>query len=224
MSIVSEPGVVELAGIAKSFGSIDVLTDISMSARRGRSYAIMGPSGSGKSTLLSIMGLLAQPSRGSVAFYGVRVPEMESARARLRHTMVGWVFQKPVVIPGRTALDNVCVPQIIRGTERRKAQEIAREALREVGLEKRTEAGVATLSGGELQRVEVARALACRPKLLLSDEPTANLDWSNAESVTDALLLGCDRGSTVIVATHDPRVAARCDEIVNLVQGRLCPR
>jgi putative ABC transport system ATP-binding protein len=198
-----------------------VLDDITLEIPAKEFVAIVGPSGSGKSTLLGLIAGLDTPSAGTITLGDVevtRLPEAQLAAFRLHN--IGYVFQSFHLIPTLTALENVAVPPELAGNVH--ARGIAAELLRSVGLEKRMDHYPVQLSGGEQQRVAVARAFANRPAVLLADEPTGNLDTATGRQVIELLLrLNQDHGSTLVLVTHDPELAARADRIVMLQDGRV---
>jgi ABC-type lipoprotein export system ATPase subunit len=177
----------------------------------------MGPSGSGKTTLLGILGLLFTPSQGGVLLDGA--PVSHRRRTALRASAFAWVFQGANVVSHRSALDNAALGLLARGARVREAEEAARAALDAVGIGQLAGKAANTLSGGELQRVCVARAIAARPRFILADEPTGQLDHANTEGVIQALIGNRPDGAAVVIATHDPEVAAHCDRIVRLRDG-----
>jgi ABC-type lipoprotein export system ATPase subunit len=193
-----------------------VLTDVDLEIGDGITVALMGPSGSGKSTLLGILGGLLAPSQGLVEVDGHRLSERTADRARL----FSWVFQTVNALGRRTALDNVCAPLLAQGHRRQEAETECRQILETVGLGHRVEATAASLSGGELQRVCIARALATSPRFLLADEPTGQLDHRTSIQVLDALWAARTDSTTLVIATHDHEVAQRCERIIHLVDGR----
>jgi len=201
--------------------SVDVLTDVSLEVPAGQFLAIAGPSGSGKSTLLGLIAGLDQPTAGRIEVAGVVITALdEDALARFRRDHVGYVFQSFHLIPTLTAEENVAVPLELAGAP--DAAERARALLAEVGLAERAHHYPVQLSGGEQQRVAVARAIAHRPPLLLADEPTGNLDSATGKQIID-LLVGVNRrlGSTLVLVTHDAALAAHADRIVTLRDGRV---
>lgn len=201
--------------------SVTILEGINLDVPEKQFLVVVGPSGSGKSTLLGLIGGLDRPTSGSVYFDGISLSELsEDNLARLRREKIGMIFQSFHLIPTLTAFENVMVPLELRGDA-----DAEREALRllgEVGLLERKDHYPVQLSGGEQQRVAVARAFAGRPALLLADEPTGNLDTFNGERVIELLLrLHRDQGCTVILVTHDPLLAAHAERIISLRDGRI---
>jgi putative ABC transport system ATP-binding protein len=207
--------------LASGGRSVDVLTDVSLDVPAGQFLAIAGPSGSGKSTLLGLIAGLDQPTSGRIEVAGVDITALdEDALARFRRDRIGYVFQSFHLLPTLTAQENVAVPLELAG----EADAAARAAglLAEVGLAERAHHYPAQLSGGEQQRVAVARAVARRPALLLADEPTGNLDSATGKQIIE-LLVGINRrlGSTLVLVTHDAALAAHADRIVTLRDGRI---
>lgn len=213
--------VVECLDVAKQFGDTVVLAGVSLLAHAGESVAIVGPSGSGKSTLLSLIGLLASPSGGSVSLFGRPAPRGDGPRAEMRRQRMSFVFQQAASFAARSALDNVSFALIVQGMARRDADARAADYLQRVGLLHRAETQARRLSGGEQQRLELARAMARETDLIVCDEPTASLDRANAALVSDLLVTKRARHTTVIVATHDMAVAERCDRALRLSDGRI---
>jgi putative ABC transport system ATP-binding protein len=201
-------------------GELTVLDDVSFDLAAGDTFSIIGPSGSGKTTLLGLCAGLDRASSGSVTLHGVRLDELsEDARAALRNQYVGFVFQNFQLIPTLTALENVMVPLELRGQP--DAAAIAREWLRLVGLSERLRHYPAQLSGGEQQRVCIARAFANNPKILFADEPTGNLDAENAAGVTELLFeLNRTAGATLVLVTHDPELAKRTQRVLRMKGGK----
>jgi putative ABC transport system ATP-binding protein len=207
--------------LASGGRAVDVLTDVSLEVPAGQFLAIAGPSGSGKSTLLGLIAGLDRPTAGRIEVDGVVVTELdEDALARFRRDHVGYVFQSFHLVPTLTALENVAVPLELGGDADAEAR--ARALLAEVGLAERAHHYPVQLSGGEQQRVAVARALARRPPLLLADEPTGNLDSATGKQIID-LLVGANRhrGRTLVLVTHDPALAAHADRVITLRDGRI---
>lgn len=202
-------------------GRIEILHGISLDVQSGESLGLIGPSGSGKSSLLMLMGGLEQATTGSVTALGQELTTMnEDQLARFRRDSMGIVFQSFHLIPTMTALENVATPLELAG--HRDAFDRAMEELQAVGLEARADHYPSQMSGGEQQRVALARAAAPRPKILLADEPTGNLDGANGAAIIDLLFGLRDRhGSTLVLVTHSRELAERCDRVVRLRDGRV---
>jgi len=200
---------------------VSILDDINLEIPEKQMIAIAGPSGSGKSTLLGLIAGLDKPTSGSIKLDGVEITLLpESQMARFRREKIGYIFQSFHLIPTLTALENVAVPLELNGDPRARAR--AAELLAAVGLHERIGHYPVQLSGGEQQRVAVARAFACRPPILLADEPTGNLDSTAGHQIIDLLLrLNRDHGSTLVLVTHDPDLAAHAERIVTLRDGRI---
>ncbi len=219
--------VLTLGGVVRTFHQgrtpLEVLRGIDLDVREGEIVALVGPSGSGKSTLLHIAGLLEAPDAGDVVICGEssRIFD-DDARTRLRRHNIGFVYQYHHLLPEFSALENILIPQIIAGMDRARARARAMELLEWLGLSDRASHRPGRLSGGEQQRVAMARALANAPRLLLADEPTGNLDPGTAGDVFSVLLrLTRGAGLAALVATHNPDLAARVDRIVRLENGVL---
>ena len=216
---------IEVVGLTQQVedagGVLSILEDVSFQVRPGESLAVMGSSGSGKSTLLGLMAGLDVPTSGKVHLLGQDLFTMdEEARAAVRARHVGFVFQTFQLLPNLTALENVMLPLELRGTA--QARELAEAALGRVGLESRLHHYPRTLSGGEQQRVSLARAFVQRPDVLFADEPTGSLDAANGAKVADLMFEQvAEQGATLILVTHDAALAARCDRILTLKGGRL---
>ena len=200
---------------------LTVLSDVSFEVGAGDSFAIVGPSGSGKTTLLGLCAGLDRSSSGSVELNGIELENLsEDDRARVRNEHVGFVFQNFQLIPTLTALENVMVPLELRGEK--NVEKNAREWLKKVGLEGRADHYPSQLSGGEQQRVCIARAFSNSPKILFADEPTGNLDGENNQNIVNLLFeLNREAGTTLILVTHDLELAAKTGRILQLKGGRM---
>lgn len=206
--------------LASASGDVNILRGIDLSIGAGETVGVVGPSGSGKSTMMMIIAGLERLTGGSVAVAGQDLSALdEDALARFRRDNVGIVFQAFHLIPTMSALENVAVPLEFAGTGDAFAR--ARESLAAVGLEHRLDHYPAQLSGGEQQRVAIARAFAPRPRLLLADEPTGNLDGETGANIIETLFaLSAERETTLLLITHDPAIAARCSRVVHLRDGQ----
>ena len=219
--------VLRVSHIAKTYAEdglkTEVLVDASFELKRGETLAIVGASGSGKSTLLHIIGGLDTLTRGQVEVEGRVLSTLSDAeRGRVRNRSMGFIYQFHHLLPEFTALENVCMPLLIRGTPIPEAQRQALTLLERVGLGQRTHHKPSELSGGERQRCAVARALVTRPACVLGDEPTGNLDEANAAQVYELMLeLNREIGTSFILVTHDPHLAARMDRTLELHNGML---
>jgi lipoprotein-releasing system ATP-binding protein len=219
--------VLDIRGLKRSFTqgdvTIHVLRGIDLAVQPGEIVALLGPSGSGKSTLLQAVGLLEGGFEGSIRIAGEEASALDNdGRTALRRDALGFVYQFHHLLPDFDARENVMLPQMIRGASREEAIERADSLLSTLGLANRLDHRPARLSGGEQQRVAVARALANRPPLVLADEPTGNLDEATSDRVfADFLGLVRGEGSAALVATHNERLAARMDRVVRLHEGHL---
>lgn len=203
--------------------TLHVLKGCSLRVQAGERVALIGPSGSGKSTLLQIAGLLEAPDSGSVRIAGLLATGVcDAARTALRGEAIGFVYQYHHLLPEFSARENVVLPQMIAGVSLKKAQNAADELLDAVGLSLRAAHRPARLSGGEQQRVALARALACKPKLLIADEPTGNLDPHTAEAVFELLRnLAAKQGLALLMATHNHDLARKMDRTIEIADGLL---
>ena len=217
----------DVEGLCRSFQqggvTIDVLRGVDLSVAPGEIVALLGPSGSGKSTLLQAVGLLEGGFSGAISIAGERVEKLDTdGRTRVRRDKLGFVYQFHHLLPDFSALENVVLPQLIRGTADKLARTHAADLLGKLGLAARLTHRPSQLSGGEQQRVAVARALANQPVLVLADEPTGNLDEATAATVlAEFLNLVRNLGSSALVATHNLALARQMDRVVTLHEGRL---
>ena len=226
---MSEAPVIQLEGLTKAYNvgtpvETEVLHGLDLSLAQGEFAALIGPSGSGKSTLLNIIGLLERPTGGRLSIAGRDTASLSEAEiTQLRGRSIGFVFQFHHLLPAFSALENVTLPAIIaRGVSDDEAEATALQLLDAVGLKAHAHKKPFDLSGGQQQRVAIARALALKPRLILADEPTGNLDTHTADDIF-ALLRAFNRDTrcACLIVTHDPRLAARCDRVVQLVDGRI---
>ena len=216
----------EARDVVKSFGQTAALRGASVAGAQGEILAIMGPSGSGKSTLLHCLAGIFRPDRGEVWFDGRRLDALDEAeRTRLRRTAFGFVFQFGQLVPELMAADNVALPLLLNRTKRKAAYKTAETWLDRLGIGDKGANRTGELSGGEAQRVAVARALALAPKVIFADEPTGSLDSLTGEKVMDLLTgLAREAGTTVVIVTHDARVAAYADREVMVRDGKVISR
>lgn len=213
----------KLTNITKSFGSLQVLKGVDLEIHRGEVVSIIGPSGAGKTTLLQIMGTLDRPDGGSVLFDGVAVEAMkERELSAFRNRHIGFVFQFHQLLPEFTALENVMIPAFIGGVERREAEAQAMELLQLMGLGDRAQHKPNELSGGEKQRVAVARALINKPDVVLADEPSGSLDSHNKEELYRLIFDLRNRlGQTFVIVTHDEALAQMTDRTIHIIDGMI---
>lgn len=219
--------IVSIAGLRRAFQqggqTIDVLRGVDLTIAPGEIVALLGPSGSGKSTMLQAVGLLEGGFEGSIRINGAEVAALDNdGRTRVRRDMLGFVYQFHHLLPDFSAIENVMLPQLVRDQDEAAARARATHLLTALGLGHRMTHRPSQLSGGEQQRVAVARALANQPRLVLADEPTGNLDEATADIVlAEFLSLVRGEGAAALVATHNERLAAKMDRVVRLHDGRL---
>ena len=212
---------IQLHGITKSFGSLQVLRGIDLQVNRGEVVAIVGPSGAGKTNLLQIMGTLDRPDEGEVIIDGENVSRLSATKiAHFRNKNIGFVFQFHQLLPEFTALENVMIPALIGGTSKKEARQRAQELLDFMGLADRAEHKPNQLSGGEKQRVAVARALVNHPAVVFADEPSGSLDTHNKEELHRLFFDLRDRmGQTFVIVTHDEALASQTDRTIHMLDG-----
>lgn len=212
---------IKAQNIKKSFGSLQVLKDISLEIPEKKIYSIVGASGAGKTTLLQILGTLSLPDSGAIYFNEKNISQLsDNELSAFRNQEIGFVFQFHHLLPEFTALENVCIPAFIAKTPKTRAETKAKELLDYLGLEDRMEHKPAELSGGEKQRVAVARALINNPSVVLADEPSGNLDSTNRNELHELLFkLRDERGQTFVIVTHDDAFAESSDKIIHIKDG-----
>lgn len=214
---------IELQGIRKSFGDLEVLKGIDLSVNKREVISIVGPSGAGKTTLLQVLGTLYRPDAGSIFFNGTDLSALgKKALARFRNEHIGFIFQFHQLLPEFTALENVFIPALIARKSEKKARERAAELLNFLGLSERSHHKPSELSGGEQQRVAVARALMNEPDVILADEPSGSLDSRNKAELHKLFFNLRDQlGQTFIIVTHDEELAATTDRTIHLKDGKI---
>lgn len=212
---------IKAENIKKSFGTLQVLKGINLEIPMGKIYSIVGASGAGKTTLLQILGTLSNPDSGSIYFNNRNISSFsEKEISAFRNKEIGFVFQFHHLLPEFTALENVCIPAFIAKKSKVEAEKRALELLKYLGLSDRKEHKPSELSGGEKQRVAVARALINSPSVVLADEPSGNLDSANRDELHELLFkLRDDFGQTFIIVTHDDNFADRSDKIIHIKDG-----
>ena len=220
-TVTSRHVMIEVEGVTKSFGSLQVLKGIDLSIAQGEVVSIVGPSGAGKTTLLQLMGTLDRPDAGHVRIDGTEVGSLRGkALSAFRNRRIGFVFQFHQLLPEFTAEENVMMPALIRGVSGGAARDEARRMLELMGLSGRAGHKPSELSGGEKQRVAVARALINRPAVVLADEPSGSLDTRNKEELHRLFFELRDKlGQTFVIVTHDETLAARTDRTIHLMDG-----
>jgi len=225
--LVTNQVLIKTEGLCKSFWigkqELKVLKGIDLAFRRGEIIAIVGPSGAGKSTLLHLLGALDRPTGGTITFNDhVLTGESDTELARIRNLEIGFVFQFHHLLPEFTALENALIPALIAGKTPEEAKPKAMELLTRVGLDHRVKHQPGELSGGEQQRLAVARALMNDPKLLLADEPSGNLDKASSESLHELLWsLSQERGQTTVIVTHNEALSSKADRIIEIEDGKI---
>ena len=214
---------IELQGITKSFGSLQVLKGIDLTIDKGEVVSIVGPSGAGKTTLLQIMGTLDKPDTGRILLNGTEINRLkERELAAFRNREIGFVFQFHQLLPEFTALENETIPALIQGVSSGEARRRAVEMLEFMGLSERASHKPAELSGGEKQRVAVARALINHPSVVLADEPSGSLDTHNKEELHRLFFELRDKlGQTFVIVTHDEGLASQTDRTIHMLDGRI---
>ena len=214
---------ISVKNINKSFGPLQVLKDVSLEIRRGEVVSIVGASGAGKTTLLQIIGTLSSPDSGSVHISGHSLFDMkEEELARFRNQRIGFVFQFHQLLAEFTALENVMIPALIAKRDKEEAKSKAMELLSFLGVAERAEHKPSELSGGEKQRVAVARALINDPDVILADEPSGSLDSKNKEELHKLFFDLRDKfGQTLVIVTHDSELAAISDRVINMQDGKI---
>lgn len=212
---------IQIENLTKDFGELKVLKGVSLEIKKGEIISIVGPSGAGKTTLLQLIGTLDKPTGGRILFNGEDVGRMSDSRlAMFRNRHIGFVFQFHQLLPEFTALENVIIPALIAGRKRKEAESAAMELLRIMGLEQRAQHKPSEMSGGENQRVAVARALINNPDVILADEPSGSLDSHNKEELHKLFFDLRDRlGQTFIIVTHDDNLATYTDRTIRMVDG-----
>jgi lipoprotein-releasing system ATP-binding protein len=225
-SMTEESPIIELKNLTKIYKDgteFHALDNVNLKIKRGEFVAIVGPSGSGKSTLMHLIGLLDTPSSGTILIDGNDVTKIsDKERSEMRNRMLGFIFQYHHLLPDFTALENVMMPLLIAGKGRKEAKGTAEKLLKEVGLGDRMDHRPNELSGGQNQRVAVARALSCSPAIVLGDEPTGNLDTKTGDMIYELLRqLNKEYNQTFIVVTHNEDLASKADKIIRLVDGKI---
>lgn len=214
---------IEIKGVTKSFDNLRVLKGVDLKIEKGEVISIVGPSGAGKTTLLQLIGTLDRPDSGSICFNGRDLCTMSQKElAKFRNKHIGFVFQFHQLLPEFTALENITIPALIAGRNQRDAEKEAMELLKIMGLEERAHHKPAQMSGGENQRVAVARALINHPDVVLADEPSGSLDSYNKEELHRLFFELRDRfGQTFLIVTHDEKLASITDRTIHMIDGRI---
>ena len=212
---------IEIKDLRKSFGKLEVLRGVDLKIERGETISIVGPSGAGKTTLLQLIGTLDRPDSGSIRYDGKELSTMSASQlANFRNRHIGFVFQFHQLLPEFTAIENITIPALIAGESQSAATKKAMELLKIMGLEERAHHKPSQMSGGENQRVAVARALINRPDVILADEPSGSLDSKNKEELHKLFFDLRDRyGQTFVIVTHDEALASYTDRTLHMVDG-----
>ena len=214
--------ILQMREIVKVFPGVRALDGVSLEVRRGEIHSICGENGAGKSTLMNMLGCLDVPSSGSYYLNGVNVATMhDNELSVIRNREIGFIFQGFNLIQNLTALENVELPLIYRGVDRKTRKKLASDSLKRVGLEKRMSHKPSEMSGGQQQRVAIARAIAARPPVILADEPTGNLDSASSREIMQILKEMHRDGKTIILITHDDGIAASARRVVRIMDGRI---
>ena len=224
--MTDEIPIIELKNLTKTYKNgveFRALDSANLIIQKGEFVAIVGPSASGKSTLMHLIGLLDTPSSGTLLIDGRDVTKMsDKERSAVRNRMLGFIFQYHHLLPDFTALENVMMPLLIAGKSRDEAKSVAEKLLKEVGLADRIDHRPGELSGGQNQRVAVARALSCSPAIVLGDEPTGNLDTKTGDLIYELLRrLNREYNQTFIVVTHNEELAGKADRVIKIVDGKI---
>jgi putative ABC transport system ATP-binding protein len=217
---------IEMRGITKVYTTgkvaVEALRGIDLVIQKNEFISIMGPSGSGKSTLMNLIGCLDTPTEGEYYLEGMKVADLDPNRlAEIRNKKIGFVFQNFNLLPYATAFENVEIPLIFKGESNKNRKRVGEELLERVGLKDRMDHRPTELSGGEMQRVSIARALACDPSVILADEPTGNLDSVAGKEIIDIFVDLWKQGHTIAVITHDKEISSRTQRIVKLRDGKV---
>lgn len=212
---------IEIKDLTKDFGNLKVLKGVNLNVTKGEVISIVGPSGAGKTTLLQLIGTLDKPTGGSIRFNGEELVKMSEKRlSAFRNRHIGFVFQFHQLLPEFTALENIIIPALIAGRDRKESEKEALELLETMGLKERAHHKPAEMSGGENQRVAVARALINHPDIILADEPSGSLDSHNKEELHKLFFDLRDKfGQTFIIVTHDEKLASFTDRTIHMVDG-----
>lgn len=212
---------IEITDLTKEFGKLKVLKGVNLKVKKGEVISIVGPSGAGKTTLLQLIGTLDKPTGGSIRIGGEEVTGMNGKRlAAFRNRHIGFVFQFHQLLPEFTALENITIPALIAGRNKEEAEKEAMELLEMMGLKERAQHKPAEMSGGENQRVAVARALINHPDIVLADEPSGSLDSHNKEELHKLFFDLRDRfGQTFVIVTHDEKLASYTDRTIHMIDG-----